>query len=130
MNPNECVCAVMAILLFPEVTGTKSQRSLHVSGVQSKAAEADGAAHHSRQSQDSQQDGPPMSLQRMEKNIACEFGLLLTVFLDQAFVMLIREMLCITREAGTRECFFNYHFFLKKRLPSSSKSLQICQSNY
>lgn len=37
--------------------------TLNVSGVESAAAEADGAAHHRRQSQDSQQDGPPVSLQ-------------------------------------------------------------------
>lgn len=49
-------------LVFPEVTGIKGQRSLQVTGVQRAAAEADGAAHHSRQSQDSQQDDPPMSL--------------------------------------------------------------------
>lgn len=37
--------------------------TLNVSGVESAAAEADGAAHHRGQSQDSQQDGPPVSLQ-------------------------------------------------------------------
>lgn len=38
-------------------------KTLNVSGVEGAAAEADGAAHQRRQSQDSQQDGPPVSLQ-------------------------------------------------------------------
>ena len=46
----------------PEVREFRSERSLRVAGVEGPAAEADGAAHHSGQSQDGQQDGPPMSL--------------------------------------------------------------------
>ena len=44
-------------------------KTLNVSGVESAVAEADGAAHHCRQRQDSQQDGPPMSLQTTEKSV-------------------------------------------------------------
>lgn len=58
------MCVILRILVFPEVTEMQSQRSVQVSSVKGVAAEADGAAHHSRQSQDSQQDDPPMSLQR------------------------------------------------------------------
>lgn len=41
-------------------------KTLDVGGVEGAAAEADGAAHQRRQSQDSQQDGPPVSLQTTE----------------------------------------------------------------
>lgn len=47
----------------------KSERSLQVAGVQFVAAEAHGAAHHSRQCQDGQQDGPPVSLHRINEHI-------------------------------------------------------------
>lgn len=64
------LCIIRMPLPFPEVAGIKSQRSLQVTGVQRSAAEADGAAHHSGQSQDRQQDGPPMRLHRIHTNIA------------------------------------------------------------
>lgn len=57
-------CVIVMVLVFLEVTGIKTQRSLQVTGVQPAAAEAGSAAHHSRQSQDSKQDGPPMSLRK------------------------------------------------------------------
>lgn len=62
------LCVIMMIFVFPEVH-RKGQRSLRVTGVQVAAAEADSAAHHSRQSQDSQQDGPPVCLHRINENI-------------------------------------------------------------
>lgn len=47
----------------------RDKKSLQVTCVQFNAAEADGAAHHSRQRQDGQQDGPPVSLRRINKNM-------------------------------------------------------------
>lgn len=55
--------------VVPEVAGIKSQGSLKLTGVQLAATEADCAAHHCRQSQDRHQDGPPVSLQGMNRNI-------------------------------------------------------------
>lgn len=64
------------LFVFQETTGMKIQKSLQVTGVQSAATEADGAAHHSRQSQDSQQDSPPVSLWRMNENNVGVFHLI------------------------------------------------------
>ena len=61
------LCVILRRVVFPEVTGIESQRLLQVTGVEGAAADADGAAHHPRQNQDSQKDGPPMSLQRQNK---------------------------------------------------------------
>lgn len=47
----------------------RDKKSLQVTCVQFNAAEADGAAHDSRQRQDSQQDGPPVSLRRINRNM-------------------------------------------------------------
>ena len=52
------------------VAGIRRRSSLQVIGVQFAATEADGAAHHCGQSQDNQQDGPPVSLQRVNTNTA------------------------------------------------------------
>lgn len=48
-------------------------KTLNVSGVEGAAAEADGTAHHSGKREDSQQNGPPMSLQTTEKICFCCF---------------------------------------------------------
>lgn len=46
----------------------RDTESLQVTGVQRAATEEDGAAHHCRQSHDGEQDGPPMGLQKRNKN--------------------------------------------------------------